>query len=40
MIERYFILNIRNNRKLINYIQQMINHAKDVNFNNIFHQII
>ena len=40
MIERYFISDVRNNRESVNYIQQMINHAKDVSFNNIFHQII
>ena len=37
MIERYFISNVCNNRKSINYVQQMISHAKNVNFNNIFH---
>ena len=37
MIKRYFILNVRNNRKLINYVQQMINYAKNVNFDNIFY---
>ena len=40
MIERYFISNVRNNRKSINYVQQMINYAKNVNFDNTFHQII
>ena len=40
IIERYFISNVRNNRKSVNYVQQMINHAKNVNFNNTFHQII
>ena len=40
MIECYFISNVRNNRESINYVQQMINHAKNVNFDNIFHQII
>ena len=37
MIEHYFILNVRNNRESINYVQQMINHAKNVNFDNTFH---
>ena len=40
MIERYFILNVRNNRESVNYVQQMINYAKNVNFDNTFHQII
>ena len=40
MIERYFISNVRNNRKSINYVQQMINYANNINFDNIFHQII
>ena len=40
MIERYFISNVHNNRKSINYVQQMINYAKNINFDNIFHQII
>ena len=40
IIERYFISNVRNNRKSINYVQQMINYAKNVNFDSTFHQII
>ena len=40
MIERYFISNVRNNRKSINYVQQMISYAKNVNFDNTFYQII
>ena len=37
IIEHYFILNVRNNRKSINYVQQIINYAKNINFDNIFH---
>ena len=36
MIEYYFISNVRNNRKSINYVQQMINHAKNVSFDIFF----
>ena len=38
--KRYFVVDVRNNRKSINYVQQIVNHVKNVNFDNIFHQFI
>ena len=40
MTKRYFVVDVRNDRELVNYVQQIVNHVKNVNFDNIFHQFI
>ena len=40
IIERYIIIDIQNNCKSFNYIQQVVNYAKNVNFQNIQQQLI
>ena len=38
--KRYFVVNVRNHREFVNYVQQIVNHVKNVNFDSIFHQFI
>ena len=38
--KRYFVIDVRNDCESINYVQQIINHVKNINFDNIFHQFI
>ena len=34
VVERYIIINVRNDCDLLKYVQQIINNVKNINFNN------
>ena len=38
MTKRYFVVDVRNDREFVNYVQQIVNHVKNVSFDSIFHQ--
>ena len=38
--KRFFIVDVRNDRESFNYVQQIVNYVKDVNFDIIYHQLI
>ena len=38
--ERFFIVDVRNDRESFNYVQQIVSYVKNVNFDIIYHQLI